>query len=80
MKEHYKKANFDVKSFCYNFEKLLVYLSSLVKGTKGKEIEVKKNMPLIKKDCENKIKQKLQNHFLTHKKKHRFAVSSKHEN
>ena len=52
VKDHYKKASIEVKSFCsfcYDFAKVLQHHRSLIKGRKGK-IDIKGTMPLWSKN------------------------------
>ena len=61
---HYKKSGIDLKKFTgfqYDLDKLLDHHKSLVKGNKGKGIDLDKTMPLWPKNTERTIKKKLEN-------------------
>ena len=68
MTKHYKKANFEVKSYgtlCFGFEKVLAYHLSLVKCSsyKGKEIDMNTTIPIWSKDSERENQKRARTTF-----------------
>ena len=71
MTVHYKKSGFDLQKFTgfqYDLDKLLEHHKSLVKGNKGKGVNLDKTMPLWPKNIEKTMK-KLEKPFLSQQDK-----------